>query len=177
MKKALTRKYLSDHYRQDSFVKFHNFWKNELSVENYTAEFDHSMMHCDIVESEEQMVSRYHGELHSKISNVVELQPYCTYNDVCKLAHKVKKQLKERHRSTYQPFNQGGITNWGSSSTTKATPYSKVTAIKSAKDEAKPQPRVKLQQVQITPILLIQIENALNVMVLGILLLIVQIAR
>jgi hypothetical protein len=32
MKKALKRKYLPDHYRQDAFLKFHNFRQNELSV-------------------------------------------------------------------------------------------------------------------------------------------------
>ena len=59
------------------------------------AKFDHSMMYCDIVESEEQMVAYYLGGLRFEISNMVQLQPYCTYNDVCKLAHKVKKQLKD----------------------------------------------------------------------------------
>jgi hypothetical protein len=137
MKKALKRKYLPDHYRQDAFLKFHNFRQNELSVEDYTAEFDHSMMRCDIVEPEEQMVARYLGGLRSEISNVVQLQPYWTYNDVCKLAHKVEKQLKDR-RSTSRPFNQGGITNRGSNSTAKTVPYSKVAAAKSANDGAKP---------------------------------------
>jgi hypothetical protein len=137
MKKALKRKYLPDHYRQDAFLKFHNFRQNELSVEDYTAEFDHSMMRCDIVEPEEQMVAHYLGGLRSEISNVVQLQPYWTYNDVCKLAHKVEKQLKDR-RSTSRPFNQGGITNRGSSSTAKTVPYSKVVAAKSANDGAKP---------------------------------------
>jgi hypothetical protein len=92
MKKALKKKYLLDHYSQDVFLKFHNFRQNELSVEEYTAKFDHSMMRCDIVEPEEQMVARYLGGLRYEISNVVQLQPYWTYNDVCKLALKVEKQ-------------------------------------------------------------------------------------
>jgi hypothetical protein len=49
----------------------------------------------------------------------------------------VDKQLKEERRNTYRPFNQGGITNRGSSSTTKATPYPKVAAAKPDKGEAK----------------------------------------
>jgi hypothetical protein len=107
-------------------------------VEDYIAEFDYLMIRSDIVEPEEQMVAYYLGGLCSEISNVVQLQPYWTYNDVCKLAHKVEKQLKEGRRSTYRPFNQGGITNRGSISTTKATPYSKVAAAKSGNGEAKP---------------------------------------
>ncbi|XP_062155188.1 uncharacterized protein LOC133863244 [Alnus glutinosa] len=130
MKKALKKKYFADHYRQDAFLKFHNFRQNDLSVEAYTVEFDHSMMHCDIVEPEEQMVARYLGGLRLEISNIVQLQPYWTYNDVCKLALKVEKQLKEGHRSTYRPFNRDGSTNRGSSSTSKATPPTKTAAVK-----------------------------------------------
>ena len=117
MKKVLKRKYLPVHYLQ-----------NKLSIEEYTAEYDHSMMHCDIVELEEQMVALYLGGLRSEIGNVVQLQPYWTYSDVCNLALKVDRQLKEGSKSTYQPFNQGGITNQGSSSTAKTIPYPKITS-------------------------------------------------
>jgi len=130
MRKALKKKYLLDHYRQDAFLKFHNFRQNDLSVEEYTAEFDHSMMRCDIVEPEEQMVARYLGGLRLKISNIVKLQPYWTYNDGCKLTLKVEKQLKEGRRSTYRPFNRDGSTNQGGSSTSKATPPTKTAAVK-----------------------------------------------
>jgi hypothetical protein len=44
-------------------------------VEEYIAEFDHSMMRCDIVEPEEQMVARYLGGLHLEINNIVQLHP------------------------------------------------------------------------------------------------------
>jgi len=74
MRKAL-KKYLPYHYRQDAFLKFHNFRQNDLSVEEYIAEFDHSMMRCDIVEPEEQMVARYLGGLHLEINNIVQLHP------------------------------------------------------------------------------------------------------
>uniref|UniRef100_A0A2N9ICK2 RNA-directed DNA polymerase n=1 Tax=Fagus sylvatica TaxID=28930 RepID=A0A2N9ICK2_FAGSY len=61
MKRELKRKYLPDHYKQDAFMKFHNFKQRELSVEEYTAEFDHLMIRCDVVEQEEQMIARYLG--------------------------------------------------------------------------------------------------------------------
>ena len=73
MKKALKKKYLQDHYRQDAFLKFHNFRQNELFMEEYTTEFDHSKMRCDIAKLEEQMVTRYHFH-----SNKEEKTPFFT---------------------------------------------------------------------------------------------------
>ena len=49
MKRELKRKYLLEHYKQDVFMKFHNFKQKELSVEEYTAEFDHLMIRFDVV--------------------------------------------------------------------------------------------------------------------------------
>jgi hypothetical protein len=77
-------------------MKFHNFKQKELSVEEYTTKFDHLMIRCDVVEQEEQMIARYLGGLHVEISDVVQLQPYRTYNDVRKLAMKVEKATKRK---------------------------------------------------------------------------------
>uniref|UniRef100_A0A2N9IIC5 Reverse transcriptase n=1 Tax=Fagus sylvatica TaxID=28930 RepID=A0A2N9IIC5_FAGSY len=54
MKRELKRKYLPDHYKQDAFMKFHNFKQRELSVEEYTTEFDHLMIRCDVVEKQQK---------------------------------------------------------------------------------------------------------------------------
>ena len=43
MKRELKRKYLPDNYRQDIFLKIHNFRQKEMTVAEYTAEFDHLM--------------------------------------------------------------------------------------------------------------------------------------
>ena len=64
-------------------------------MEEYTTEFDHLMASCDIVKPKEQMIARYLGGLCVELSDVVQLQSYWTYNDVCKLSRKVEKQLKE----------------------------------------------------------------------------------
>ena len=71
MKKELKRKYLPEHYKQDAFMKFHNFKQRGLSVEKYTAEFDHLMICCDVVKQEEQMIARYLGGLRVEISDAV----------------------------------------------------------------------------------------------------------
>ena len=73
-------------------MKLHNLKQREKSVEEYTMEFDYLMIKCDIVEPEEQTIARYLGGLKPEIGNVVQLQPYWTYVDVCKLAIKVQRQ-------------------------------------------------------------------------------------
>ena len=45
-------------------------------MEEYTLEFDHLMICCDVVEQEEQMIAHYLGGFHVEISDVVQLQPY-----------------------------------------------------------------------------------------------------
>ncbi|KAL3501893.1 hypothetical protein ACH5RR_036342 [Cinchona calisaya] len=61
MKKALTKKFLPENYRQDVFLKFHSFKQNNLSVVDYTAEFEGLMLRSDIYEPEEQTIARYLG--------------------------------------------------------------------------------------------------------------------
>uniref|UniRef100_A0A2N9EKX8 CCHC-type domain-containing protein n=1 Tax=Fagus sylvatica TaxID=28930 RepID=A0A2N9EKX8_FAGSY len=135
MKRELKRKYLPDYYKQDAFMKFHNFKQRELSVEEYTVEFDHLMIRCDVVEKEEQMIACYLDGLRVEISDVVHLQPYWTYNYVCKLAMKVEKQLKEKRGNSFRSFTRDGVFNRGSGSTSKTTIIPKIAAAK-PKNEA-----------------------------------------
>lgn len=51
-------------------------------------------------EEEEHTIARFLGGLRTEISEVVQLQQYWTYTDVCKLALRVEKQLKGRERAT-----------------------------------------------------------------------------
>ncbi|KAL3503105.1 hypothetical protein ACH5RR_037554 [Cinchona calisaya] len=57
------------------------------------------MMKCDVVELEEQTIARYLGGLQSKISNIVQLQPYWTFDDVHKLA--VRSNLRRKVPTRY----------------------------------------------------------------------------
>ncbi|KAL3521868.1 hypothetical protein ACH5RR_014702 [Cinchona calisaya] len=134
MKKALKKKFLPENYCQDVFLKFHSFKQNNLSVVDYTAEFEDLMLRCDIYEPEEQTIARYLGGLRIEICNVVQLQPYWTFHDVCKLALKVEKQLKDSKIGGFRFNQQEGTTNRIGSSTTKvSTPTTQVT--KSTKGE------------------------------------------
>ncbi|CAL2257293.1 unnamed protein product [Prunus armeniaca] len=100
MRRELKKKFIPENYRQDCFLKFHNFKQSDVSVEEYTADFDKLRMLCDIIEPEEQTIARYLGGLRSEIHNIVQLQPYWSYGDVEKLSLKVEKQIKESRGGT-----------------------------------------------------------------------------
>lgn len=48
MKRDLKKKLLPSHYLQDAFLKFLNFKKNKLLMEEYSKDFDHLMMRYDL---------------------------------------------------------------------------------------------------------------------------------
>ncbi|KAH7682941.1 Zinc finger CCHC-type protein [Dioscorea alata] len=97
----------------------HNLKQNDLSVEAYTAEFDYLMIKCDVVEPQEQTIARFLGGLRTEIGHMVQLQPYWTYSDVCKLAMRVERQIKETQGSGFRPLSKEGSFNQGSSSTSR----------------------------------------------------------
>ncbi|KAG6414330.1 hypothetical protein SASPL_127050 [Salvia splendens] len=101
MKKLLWEKFLPPHYPQDAFIEYHVWKQGDLSVEDFTNDFDRLRMRCDVEEEEEQTIACYFGALRSEISDVVQLQQYFCYEDVCRLALKVEKQLKGRKAVSY----------------------------------------------------------------------------
>lgn len=111
MKKELKRKYLPIDYKQEIYHKLHNLKQKELSVDEYTAAFDHLMMQGELVEPEEQSIARYIGGLRYDIANMLQLQTYLSMNDVCRLALKIEKQLKEAKGNRYgvrDGYTRGG---------------------------------------------------------------------
>ncbi|XP_031378325.1 uncharacterized protein LOC116193718 [Punica granatum] len=128
MKWELKKKFLPARYKQDIFSLLYNFKQEELTVEEYTAEFEHLMMKCNIVEPEEQTIARYLGGLRFEIRNVVQLQPYWTFEDVCKLVVHVEKQSKEK--STHKTLGRDGVSNRGSAPTPKSSSTGKASSSK-----------------------------------------------
>lgn len=100
MKKLLKEKFLPANYRQEAFLEYHKLSQRSSTVKDLINEFERLRMRYGAEEGEEQIVARFLGALRSDISDMVELQPYWSFNDVCQLALKVEKQLKARSRST-----------------------------------------------------------------------------
>ena len=83
-------------------------------------EFEKLLIKCDIQEPEEQTIVRYLGGLEPKYANIVELQQYSTFNEVCVLAHKVEQQKKKNPFRKEPPRNLPKNPSYGKA---VASPY------------------------------------------------------
>ena len=92
----LKARFLPSSYFQDSCDQLHHFTQDHMSVDEYTREFEKLLMKCNVQEFEEQTIIRYLGGLESNYANVVELQQFSTFNEVCVLARKVKQQRRRK---------------------------------------------------------------------------------
>lgn len=53
------------------------------------------MMRSERLKLKEQTIARFLGDLCQDIVNMFKLQPYCTFDDVCKLGINMKKQKRK----------------------------------------------------------------------------------
>ncbi|GJU41104.1 reverse transcriptase domain-containing protein, partial [Tanacetum coccineum] len=103
MKRLLRAKFLPINHRQNSFLDYHNLRQQSLSVDDFLHEFERVRMRCGIDEDEEQVIARLLGALRPEISDVIQLQQYWSFNDVCRLAYQVEKQLLARSKPSTRP--------------------------------------------------------------------------
>jgi len=88
--------FLPPSYLQHDYSKLHNLQQGSLSVEEYIREFKKLLIKCDIQEGEDPTIVRYLSGLDARYANVVELQQYSSFDDVCVLAHRVEQQKKSK---------------------------------------------------------------------------------
>jgi len=92
MKAKLKSRFLPPNYIRNNYTLLHHLNQGPMNVEEYTREFEKFLIKCDLQEPEEQTIVRYLGGLDPKYAQVVELQSFSTFDEVCVLAHKVKTQ-------------------------------------------------------------------------------------
>ena len=73
MKSKLKARFLPPSYVQDSYSQLHNFTQGNMSVDQYTSEFEKILIKCDINLCKEQTIVRYWGGSEPKYANVVKL--------------------------------------------------------------------------------------------------------
>ena len=103
LKKLLKERFLPDSYKQDLYIKITNFKQSNLSIDDYTREFEQLVLRSGIQEKPEQTMARYVGGLNPDIAEKLELQPYWSFEEVCKLASKIEKRAKNKKAERAPP--------------------------------------------------------------------------
>ncbi|XP_021999385.1 uncharacterized protein LOC110896229 [Helianthus annuus] len=93
LRSLMKKKFLPVTHKQDTYLDYHNLCQGSLSVEDFIGEFERLRLCCDMEEDEKQIIARFLGGLRTDLSDVVYLQQYFTFDDVCRLALRVEKQL------------------------------------------------------------------------------------
>lgn len=114
MRKILCHKFLPVNYRQEAFLEYHNLSQWSSTIEDFIAAFNRLRMRCGAEEQEEQVIARFLGSLRTKISEIVQLQPYWTFTYVCNLALKVERQSKNKNKVIPSKFNINKAETFGS---------------------------------------------------------------
>ncbi|XP_057250681.1 uncharacterized protein LOC130591394 [Beta vulgaris subsp. vulgaris] len=127
----LKDKFLPDDYEQRQFIKLTSISQSDLSVHEYTMEFEKLGLICDIEEKEKHKTARYIKGLNRNIARRVEVSTYHSFEDVTKLAMKFEEHDKEEkpkgiYTPRYDPNTKGkattSYTRWSEGPKTNTTP-------------------------------------------------------
>ncbi|KAD4982013.1 hypothetical protein E3N88_18684 [Mikania micrantha] len=90
-------KKLQEHIRDLTITHRRNHDESSTrSAEDYSRDFEHLLMKCDLPEDDPQTPVRHLGGLEPRIAHVVELHLYSTLEELTMLTHKVDLQQKTR---------------------------------------------------------------------------------
>ena len=63
MKRELYKRFVQDTYQQEVYLDYFSFKQGNLSMANYTREFEFLMLKCDIKELKPETIAQYIGGL------------------------------------------------------------------------------------------------------------------
>ena len=96
LKKLLTKRFLPNNYKCELYLRVSSLSQGRLSVEEYIREFEQLQIESGVKEEPEQTTVRFLRWLEPSIAEKVDLQPYWSFEDICKLAIKVEKYSKSK---------------------------------------------------------------------------------
>ncbi|XP_071704974.1 uncharacterized protein [Rutidosis leptorrhynchoides] len=127
MKKLLWSKFLPERYKQEAYLEYHNLKQRSMSIEELIREFDRARLRCDVQEEEEQTIARFLTALNTNIAEIVSLQTYWTYSDVCQLVVKIEKQQRGKSKTPFFRSNTPSVSKVNSTTPEKAKSEQRLT--------------------------------------------------
>ena len=82
----MTKRFLPDNYKRDLYLKVSNLSQGRSTVEEYIREFEQLQIRSGLEEEQDQTMARFLRGLDPGIAEKVDLQPYWSLEDLCKLA-------------------------------------------------------------------------------------------
>jgi len=94
IKIVMKKRFDPDYYKYELYIRLQTLRQGSLSMEEYVKEFELLLIRCELIEPQEQTITRFLGGLRKDIANVIELQPYIFLEEVIKLVTRVERQQK-----------------------------------------------------------------------------------
>ena len=94
LKRLMTKRFLPDNYKGDLYLKVSSLSQGRSTVEEYIREFEQLQIRSGLEEEQDQTMAQFFRGLDPGIAEKVDLQPYWSFEDLCKLAIKVEKYSK-----------------------------------------------------------------------------------
>ena len=85
---------LPNNYERDLYLRLSSLNQGRSSAEEYIREFEQLRIRSGIEEEPEQTMARFLRGLDPSIIEKVNIQPYWSFENVCKFSFKVEKYLK-----------------------------------------------------------------------------------
>lgn len=86
LKVRMKKRFLPTDYVQDIFLNLKSFKKDTLFVEEFTIEFERLTMLRNLEERVEHKIAHFLVGLNMSIAEIEDLQPYRSFEEVCKVA-------------------------------------------------------------------------------------------
>ena len=98
LKRELKNRFVPHDYGQNNYLKLHSLKQNKRNIDEYMTEFEKMNMLCNLDETEDHKVATFVAGLNDYLKERVELQPYWTFEEVCKVEKRGMKVATKPRR-------------------------------------------------------------------------------
>src|SRR6266540_597247 len=98
LKEEMRARFVPPSYRRDLLKKLQRFDQGDLSVQEYYQELQKGMLHCGVVEDQEDQIVRFYGRLRRDIQDIVDYKEYHSIQCLFHLSMLAEKELQGRQQ-------------------------------------------------------------------------------
>lgn len=96
LKSLMQKRFVLASYKQELYLSLTSLKQDDLSVLDYIQRFEQLMIQVDLDDKEEHKIARFVHGLNPSIAERLEMHQVWLFEDACKLALKIERQLKTK---------------------------------------------------------------------------------